>query len=281
MELSAQAYLPFLVGDLFHDGLERMYGTGRFDEQSQRKRVTLAVEKACLTSCLSPSQSDKVWKQQALIMGMLIGYAAKYLKKDLENWKVKCLEDKFSFKLGRGWVARGKKDMVVETRGKWKRLILVEHKTAGQLDANYIAKLPLDNQIQHYALAEKKRTGQAPDEVLYNIVKKSQLRQRQNETFEEYLNRIETEYLNNPSAYYYREILTISDKMLARYEEELERFTLELDRAIKENYFYMNTSQCTAMGVCPYMPLCIDGPTKEVLLRYRVRKSAHEELEEK
>jgi len=272
--------IPFLVGGLFHDGLEAMYKTGIFKIKERRLIVEKAVEKACSESSLTAAQSDKIWKQTALVMGMLRGYAERYLKEDLKKWKVVALEHSFKFKLPRGWTAMGKKDMIVETRGKRKRLILVEHKTAGRLDANYIAKLPLDAQIQHYALAEKKRTGKAPDEVVYNITKKSQLRQRGNETFKAYCQRIEDEYVNNPSAYFYREHLTISEKDLERYEEELLRFTLEIDRAIKEGYFYRNTNECTNMGICPYMPLCIDGPTKENLMRYRVRANIHEELEE-
>lgn len=272
--------IPFLVGGLFHNGLECMYGTGTFNEEQTKKIVHAAVEKACNESSITAQQSDKIWKQSALIMGMLKGYAARYLKEDLAKWRIVSLEHTFQFKLPRGWIATGKKDMIVETKGKRKRLILVEHKTAGRLDANYITKLPLDAQIQHYALAEKKRTGKAPDEVVYNIAKKSQLRQRGNETFRDYCTRIEAEYVKNPSAYFYREVLTVSAKDLERYEEELLRFTLEIDRAIKEGYFYRNTNECTAMGVCPYMNLCISGPTKENLMRFRVRDSIHEELEE-
>jgi hypothetical protein len=271
--------IPFLVGGLVHNGLERLYKTGVFRPIAEGQIVAKACEEACLDSSLNPQQSDKVWEQQAMIMGILRGYAKLYLAKDMKAWEVLEAESSFSYDIPNGWTAQGKRDMVVRRRSD-RKMGLVEHKTAGRVDANYVSKLPLDNQIIGYANALKKKYGRLPDFVVYNIMKKSQLRKGQKETFEKYQKRIEDDYTLNPSSYFYRETLTISEKDARRFEEELFRFAKEMERAIEEGFFYKNTGQCTAMGVCPYMPLCIEGPNRANLSRFRERAELHEELAE-
>lgn len=262
-----------------HNGLERMYKTGTCDIPEERKIAGDACDKACLDSSLTPEQSDKVWEQQALVMGILAGYAKLYLKKDLAAWKVLEAEGSFAYPLSNGWQAMGKRDMMVKRKADGK-VGLVEHKTAGRVDASYVSKLPLDNQIIGYANSIKKETGRLPDFVVYNIMKKSQLRKKQTETFDQFAQRIEADYVLNPSSYFYRETLTVSAKDAARFESELFQFAEEMERAIRENYFYKNTQQCTAMGICPFMSLCINGPTRENLSMFRERADLHEELVE-
>lgn len=271
--------IPFLIGGLFHNGLEQMYKNGFFDRDKTEQEVVVACEKACAESMLTPEESDKIWIQQGMIMGMLGGYEKLYLEKDLKEWEVVETERQFTYKISETQEAVGKRDMVVKVK-KTGKIRLVEHKTAGRVDAGYIAKLPLDNQILGYANSLKKQMGKLPSDIVYNIVKKSALRLSQKETFAQFKKRVESEYLVNPSVYFYREVVSFTDKDVANYEAELKRFSEELLRAIKEKYFYMNTGQCTIMGTCPYMGLCINGPTQDALSRYRIRAAMHEELED-
>lgn len=275
--------VPFLVGGLVHNGLERMYVEKDFDEAAERETAAAACEKVSMEASLTPDQSDKLWQQQAMVIGILRGYAKHHLEEDLKKWEVVGAETSFVHPLPvAGWKYRGKRDMVVRLKKNGK-IGLVEHKTAGRLDANYIAKLPLDSQILGYAKSmelEKKPLGKLPDFIVYNVIKKSQLRQGAKETFDAFRKRIEDEYVHNPSVYFYREVLSFSERDVRRFEEERARFTVEMQRAIDDQYFYMNTQHCTAMGVCPYMRLCIEGPNKSNLVHYKVRASVHPELDE-
>lgn len=274
-------YLPFFVGGLFHNGLERMYTSGKFDEDNEREIVEEACDKACKTPGITTQMSDTLQSQSAMIMGMLIGYEQLYLKKDLRAWKVLSAESTFKYPL-KGELTKistGKRDMVVQEKATDK-VALVEHKTTSWLTPGYISKLPLDSQILKYALSILKQTGKAPDKVVYNVARKAALRKKQTESLAQFCRRIEDEYTANPTSYFYRETLTFSMDDLRRYEAEENRFVGELDRAIKEGYFSLNTSHCTAYGTCHYMPLCVGGADKMTLTRYRVRKAVHEELVE-
>lgn len=274
-------HVPFLVGGLVHAGLEDMYRRGDFREAWAERMVTEACEGASKTAGLAQKQSDRIWQQRAMVMGILRGYAAHYLEADLKKWEVLEAEVAFRYALPKptGWAMMGKRDMVVRRR-KDGAIGLVEHKTAAVLSADYIAKLPLDAQIIGYANALRKARGKLPDFVVYNVIKKSGLRQRGNEPFRSYLKRVELEYSASPANYFYRETLSFGAADIRAYEEELNQFAPEMDRAIRSGYLPKNTGHCTAMGVCPYMRLCIEGPTRENLVMYEERAAVHAELED-
>ena len=274
-------FVPFLVGGLVHDGLDRMYSNKKMNEAEERCIAEEACEKACMEKSLTGWQSDKMWEQQAVVMGILRGYEKLYLKKDLKNWKIIAPESEFAYDFYKGkkgtWQYRGKRDLLVR-RKKDNAFGLVEHKTTAMLNAGYIAKLPLDSQILGYASSVLKEFKKLPDFVLYNVMKKTQLRKTQRETFDAYMKRVEKDYLLSPTSYFYRETLSFSKRDIANFDTELLSFAKEMERSIKEGYFYKNTTHCTAMGVCQFMALCIEGPTPLNLSRFKERKKIHDEL---
>jgi hypothetical protein len=271
--------IPFLVGGLFHNELELMYTSGKLNEKAMRKRVGDACEAACRFPGMKADASDAIWMQQAVVCGMVKGYNQHYLKKDLAMFEVVEAEGSFFAKLPGGWTYHGKKDMVVR-RKKNKKLVLMEHKTAGRIDAGYVAKLPMDNQILGYGWAQRESAGEKFDEIIYNVTKKPQIRQRQTESLHQFFKRVEDDYYLNPGTYFYRETLLFSDKDLDRFGAQLKKFTVKIDEAQKNNDFIQNAGHCTAMGTCPFMKLCLEGINKETLLHYRVKERAHEELPE-
>lgn len=271
--------IPFLVGGLFHAELDLMYSSGSLDVEGMRDRVAAACEEVCKFPGMRAEDSDNIWMQQAVVCGMVKGYAQLYLKRDLAEYKVVETEGSFDAKLDNGWTYHGKKDMVV-LRKKDMKLFLMEHKTAGRIDAGYVAKLPMDNQILGYGWAQRAKTGRKFDGVIYNVTKKPQIRQRQTESLQQFMKRVEDDYHLNPGAYFYRETLTFGNEDLDRFGRELGRFVRNIDRAQAEGDFYQNAGHCTAMGTCPFMKLCLEGVNKNTLLHYRVKQRAHEELPE-
>jgi hypothetical protein len=271
--------IPFLVGGLFHNELDLMYSSGSLDVDAMKDRVAEACEAACKFPGMRAEDSDQIWMQQAVVCGMVKGYHQLYLKKDLAAYEIVETEGSFEADLPDGWSYHGKKDMVVRRR-KDKRLFLMEHKTAGRIDAGYVAKLPMDNQILGYGWAQRVETGRKFDGVVYNVTKKPQIRQRQTESLQQFMKRVEDDYYLNPGTYFYRETLMFGDADLDRFGKELARFVKNIDRAQRENDFFQNAGHCVAMGTCPFMRLCLEGVSKDTLLHYRVKSRAHEELPE-
>lgn len=270
-----KASLPFLIGGCFHDGLETFYN-GEFEEDTFRNKVRLAIEKA-MSAAETDKESELLWSQEAVIMGMLKGYIERYAKQDKVQWKVIAPETDFVFQMKNGLKYAGKRDLLVRARNV-KGITLVEHKTTSVLSSGYLAKLPLDNQILVYckSVELEKEFGELPKQIIYNVIKKSGLRQRQSESFNQYKERIEQEYQDNLTSYFYREVIPVNAKVVEESYKELERCGEEVKRCMCTGYYYKNTTHCTAYGTCPYMPLCLKE--KLAINRFVQRENLHAEL---
>ena len=268
--------VPFLVGGLFHDELERMYTDKKWDLESADKRITKAIHVAIVESdILDDREAQGLWQQRAILKGILKGYKAKY-KKD-KTWKIRSAEEKFRIELKNGWKYAGMIDMLIF---KGQQLFIVEHKTTSRLDQGYVGRLPLDNQIIGYSWAVFKLLKKMPKGVIYNVVKKTQLRQGGAEKFENYLKRVTEDYVLNPTKYYYRETLLFTKKDLQSFQIELYKLIEEIERCEDTGFYYRNPTACTMYGKCLFMPLCTMGMNDNSLMQYSIRDSVHAELEE-
>jgi hypothetical protein len=276
----------FWVGGVVHDQYQKMYEAGSFDRAAAKKELD-GLTREAVAKCTSPDQEAKVWKASATAQGILPVYADNYLAGDLRRFEILECEGKFEYPIPRtSWRYAGMRDMIVRVKedgGGYKRgeVGLVEHKTTGELDVNYVAKLPLDYQILGYCWSWKQQSGRLPDFVLYNVALKTRLRQKKVETFGQYLDRVEADYREDPSKYFYRERLEFDKAAVWSFERELRKFVEhDLEASIRSGYFSKNTRQCTIRGLCTFMALCEGSvPSEEAVLMYRRKKSAHEELE--
>lgn len=271
-----KASMPFLIGGLFHDGLETFYN-GEFDEDTFRQNVVVPTIQDFMSVAETDKESEMLWVQEAVVMGMLKGYIERYAKQDKTQWKIIAPETDFSFQMKNGLKFAGKRDLLVRSR-KVKGITLVEHKTTSVLGSGYIAKLPLDNQILCYckSIELDKQFKELPKQIIYNVIKKSGLRQKQSESFNQYKDRIEQEYMDNITSYFYREVIPVSPKTVKEAYNELERCGEEVKRCMDTGYYYKNTTQCTMWGVCPFMPLCLKQ--RDAINRFKQRETLHAEL---
>ena len=145
----------------------------------------------------SQEEQDKLDTQKATVAAMLKGYwAAGFstfdsLKPELKfsvpirNPKTGANSKKFLFE--------GKVDGVATIDGQhW----LVEYKTSGQLDQSYFDKLYLDTQVTSYIYGAQRALGITFAGVIYRVIRKPTIRQKQKETLEEYFARLEADYLD-------------------------------------------------------------------------------------
>ena len=148
---------------------------------------------------------------------------------------------------------------------------VVEHKTTSQdIDEEYIYNLQWDEQILTYMLASGK------NEIYYTVCKKPTIRQKQNETAEEYYERCYAWYAedtdkkirvikvtrNEKEVQEHKTMLEyIADQMIA---SELVVYQKEQGSVYNtKNIFYRNCSNCTAYGrKCEYASICLDYDPK-------------------
>ena len=212
---------------------------------------------------------DNIETERCLCSNMLNGYRNCYA-----NEEIKVLETEQTIKSRfdkNVWFA-GKIDMIAELDGnKW----LFEHKTTSNLGNGYFDKLALDSQITGYLyLAIQKY----PDicGIIYNVLRKPSIRQKQNETIEEFYQRMRNDYLERPEFYFQRREVVRSDKELVEFPEYVKNIAEEIQ--YHRNFYPRNTSQCNLYRSCTFRSLCIEY-SPELASTYAKKTSLHEELD--
>jgi hypothetical protein len=243
-----------------------------------------------------------------LAQAMMRGYAARYPEEDFE---VVALEKTFEGAIvnpatgaaSRSFTLSGKIDGIVKRDGQY---FLLEHKTASLVDSGYLERLWGDFQIQLYCWYIEQTLGWRISGILYNVLSKAKLRQKQGETEEEYEARRaelmaksksgktsaqrrlpETdeefqgrlkEWYAQPDAFH-REPIFITRDQFETLRAELWELTRSFLDARRRGIFYQNTSQCFTYGrPCPYFQLCRSGGSPNIIANFYQHAAPHTEL---
>ncbi len=266
---------PFLVGGAIHEVLAQFYMGKQPDVDKIINGIFDPVIKGAGMRFLDEKQLEDVEKQRVMTFGMAGAYLKVYAD-DLKKWKVlkvgdkPAVELKGKFKVNKRWDMYFTVDALVEWKGKpW----VLEHKTTSAIDAGYISRLSLDDQCSTYMVGTKRAWGIEPAGVIYNVMMKPRIRQKQKETREQYLERVVKLYEDSPHEYLYRTNVLRSKADLEEFERETDMFTGEMDRAQEAGFYYKNTGACSSWkGTCPMMSLCIEGE-EQAKDRFKVRES--------
>ncbi len=160
-----------------------------------------------------------------------------------------------------GTKLRGKKDGVfLDTK---KHHWLLEHKTKSQIKEDALSMtVARDFQNNLYMLAHYLETGIKMKGVLYNIVRKSSLRKKVNETGEEYVRWVGADIKERPDFYFVRFLVGIDWKIISSFSRKLAK---EVSQFLKwwetdEKFDSEYTHSCSAVyGTCPYIQYCDSG----------------------
>lgn len=278
----------FFVGQAVHKELELMYIHGRFKEVEMQRRINAMCKETLAAAAMTPDKQEKIVHGAAIAMGISSAYARTYLKQDLERIEFVELEKSFGpIPIpGTDWSYAGVRDGAVRWQARDDRYdakpgdrALMENKTTAQMDANYFARLAVDNQILGYLWSIREEGGPMPTSVLYNVMAKSQLRNKQNESRAQFLDRVVDDYNQRRTRYFYREKVLFSPAMLDVFQQGLVETVREIEWCAKKKNWTMNDKACTAFGMCEFFPLCSSGfkdPT--AFLLYERRKKMHSEV---
>ena len=243
-----------------------------------------------------------------LATAMMQSYAARY---PVEEFDVVFLEKTFEGKIinsatgapSRSFVLAGKVDGIVCINGKF---YLLEHKTASQMDSDYLEKLWTDFQVILYSNYIEQVFGIKITGIIYNILVKARLQQGKGETEAEFEtrraellaksktgktsatrkmpesdaafhDRLMTKY-EEPDMFH-RETLYISRNQFQTLQTDLWELTQQFLDCRRRGIFYQNTSYCFFYHrPCAYFALCRSGGNPNVIENFYEHKPAHEEL---
>jgi hypothetical protein len=285
-------------GSLIHECLELWHG------ERDLAKVLDHIDRLC------PNQAqDEDQKRDWLnATAMMRGYAEHY---PTEEFEIVALEKTFEGPIvnpatgaaSRSFVLAGKVDGIVRIGGEY---FVLEHKTASQMDADYLEKLWTDFQITLYAHYIEQTLGIPITGILYNVLVKARLQQSKGETVEEFeLRRAEllaksktgkttakrklpesdedfqqrlAEKYADPLMFH-REMLYLSRDRFDILRSELWELTQAFLDARRRGVFYQNTAFCfNYQRPCAYFALCRSNANPNVRDNFYQRVAPNEEL---
>ncbi len=267
-------------GDIFHSTLDRYY-------QNHSKTKVLAYidrrykELAKDLVMKAPHIVEKLEERNTILQGMMSGYY-ELRAPDKKKWRVLWAEKKFSIDCedadGEQFLYRGKRDMKIQDENGdfW----VVEHKTASSIGSQYVQKLGMDTQILTYIWADRQAEPDRVKGCFYNVIKKPGIRQKQNETRDEYLQRLKDEY-QNEEKYYYREKIKPKKRMLTKFFREVQEIVPEMRRVAEDaKKAHRSEGACDDYGGCIFRPICLTKKMKGAHMEYyKIKETNHPELD--
>jgi hypothetical protein len=258
--------------------------------------------------CADRLQNESQHRDWHLATTMMRAYAARYATDDFETV---ALERNFEGPIvnpatgaaSRSFVLAGKVDGIVRIGGEH---FILEHKTASQVDGDYLEKLWTDFQITIYAHYIEQIMGIPITGILYNVLVKAKLQQGKGESEEEFQarraellaksktgkttakrklpesdddfqQRLAEKYADPEM--FHREMLYLSRDRFDILRAELWELTQAFLEAKRRGIFYQNTAFCfNYQRPCPYFALCRSNGNPNVIENFYQRVPPNEEL---
>lgn len=189
--------------------------------------------------------------------------ASAYEKYVYPKFKVDKAEQWFNYKLNDKHTLIGRYDGISEG-------YLVEHKTVNaSIDESYEYFLEWDEQILAYMLSSGKR------KIYYTVCRKPTIRQKKDETDEEFFNRMCQWYDEDTDS-------KIRVLEITRTDEEVEQFRQDLIAIADEmeacSNYYKNPSYCNRWGrMCDYASICKHYDPNQDYIEFKKRERVTED----
>jgi hypothetical protein len=285
-------------GSLIHECLQSWH------EHRDLAEVLALIDRLC-PNRLQDENQHRDWH---LATAMMNAYAARYAA---EEFEIVALEKTFEGPIvnpatgaaSRSFVLAGKVDGIVRIGRDY---FVLEHKTAAQIDGDYLEKLWTDFQITIYANYVELAMGIPITGILYNVLVKAKLQQGKGETEGEYQARraellaksktgkttakrrmpeTDTEFQERLAEKYadptmlHREMLYLSRDRFDILRSELWELTQAFLDARRRGIFYQNTAFCfNYQRPCPYFALCRSNGNPNLIDNLYQRVAPNEEL---
>lgn len=189
-----------------------------------------------------------------------------YKKYIYPNFKVKSAEDWFEYELPNGDTLMGITDGIAEDG------CLVEHKTKGsEITEQYEYDLMWDEQILAYMLVTGTR------KVYYTVCRKPTIRQKKDETDEEFYRRMVEWYDEDTDSKIRLLEIHRTDDEVKQFEKDLLYFLdHQIPKDTDEKNYYRNTCNCNMYGRrCEFSSVCLNYDPNQMYAQFeRIERRA-------
>lgn len=189
------------------------------------KALEARANGATLEQAYEAAKADKRLEEPlelAKLYGLLCGYWSVYGSADSQNETIAKMHPECQWTLeiphSRTFQHVGVIDGLAVLKDG--RTAIVEHKTTGEdisPTADYWTRLQFNGQLFLYVLAAR-ANGWDVDTVIYDVIRKPAIRQKANETAEQYGERLAADAAERPDFYFARREVAVLDSAIAEFE---------------------------------------------------------------
>lgn len=259
-------------GDIVHNVLDQVYTRFRDTRNPNNsigiyRRVLGKDEEATRKALISDGTFSAVEQELEELYGLadvLLNAYFKHYEADFNGRRVwEALEETFSvpFEYGVGLFlpVRGKVDARYRARNR--RLWIMDTKTKGQISEGSLElRLLFDLQSMLYLWGTWKGTGELPAGMLYNVMRRPQLRKTTKESLAQFLVRVEKDIAKRPDFYFVRFETAFTRKDVEKWAREFEfmvRYAVEWSLGLHR--FRVSGACENKYGTCEFLHLCATG----------------------
>jgi len=262
-------YLPFYAGGIVHEGIEQFY-KGKTKKQVIniiRKKIKEKSSKVIIRD----EDKPKKIQQDALIEAALEAYM-RVKHKEQKDWKIISSEKGYRMSLpGLKLKFRAALDLIAQRYRKSNNQrvrTLVDHKFQSIIPNTMDKGIHQNLQIQLYPMVYEACTEIPLHDAIFNVILKTKIRQKQSETFDDYIERMRAQYIEKESELFWRKQHKFKDKnmkdafeALVYTAEEIEKIMSDAgDDFANERHWPKDTERCfDYYTTCPYFDLCKNG----------------------
>ena len=256
-----------ILGITGHDALEIYYKEG----------LDAALE---MLSCIPADDKEDALKAKK-IGALLKGYHNLYKDDDFKVIEGDAIEREFHIPLHNPETGRrspkvslvGKIDLVAETSDG--KVWLVDHKFKGQIGERDHYAINSQADLYLHALKEE---GIECEGIIWNILRTPSIRVKQNETQDEYIDRLTADTLERPEFYYVRFKMKRYPDEIMETIQDIWGMHKDMLNAYRSKYFRRNPGECHKYGTCKFLPLCSHNPIGQD--DFTVKEKRHSELKQ-
>jgi hypothetical protein len=256
----------FTVGTLFHEGVRRWHQGMDYDIEA-----ALVNDLETPLEMLDIQTRQKLEVEMAKVVGMLEGYQVRY-DDNKKYQRIVCEQEaEIPLKVNPKLLASPDEEdgfthvtyfgyldcLMKDHNGDW---WIKETKTTADGSDDFLTQAQLNFQLAGYMFLAKSVVGKWPKGVIFDVVKKTQIRQRQNEAMSSFIKRCVEYYHDDSKDMYKRKDIIVDKRMLKMWLRETRFEAEDMLRSHRLGYFPMNNEQCKGKyGLCSHFPVCSTG----------------------
>jgi len=261
--------IPFVIGNHVNEGLHEIYKKNPHVIKDVMKKFNVDKKLLLQTPGITPKTVEDLEESEMVIRALLKTYSEVYKKQIAKTTHIHT-EFEIKYQFDKRVTIKGFIDNVLKQD---KKLYVHEVKTTSFLTSDYISRIQISLQIHMYFYFYNILNDKKPMHgIIYDVLRKPSIRQKQKESREEYLERL-IMYYEDPQKQaesFYMETITKPLLSKDRVMNTITHVVKQIEHVKTIDDFFPNDTACWVGNYkCDMYEICHSGANRLSLYNYR------------